>query len=80
MPLVPFLISALYILFACLYHMLPHLSFFSSLFPYLSPPLHIFIVFSFENRPAPFPEQMSQKATKHGFSFLCLFRVVVHFF
>ena len=29
---------------------------FSLLFPYLSPPL---VVFSFENRPVPFPGQMS---------------------
>ena len=34
-PLIRFFILALYILFACLYRMLPHLSFFSSLFPYL---------------------------------------------
>jgi len=40
-PLSPFLISALFILFACLYCMVPHLSFFA-LFPYLSPPLLIF--------------------------------------
>jgi len=33
-----------------LYRVLPHLSFFSSLFPYLSPPL---LIFSFENRPGP---------------------------
>ena len=43
-PLIWFLLSVLYILFACLYHMLPHFSFFSSLFfayllPYLSFPL-----------------------------------------
>ena len=41
-PLIRFLISALYILFAGLYRTLPHLSFFSSPFPYLSPPLFIF--------------------------------------
>ena len=34
-PLIPLLISALFILFACLYRMLPHLS-FSFTFPYLS--------------------------------------------
>jgi len=43
--LVRFLISALYILFACLYCMLPHLSFFLHFFtcflPYLSFPLRI---------------------------------------
>jgi len=50
---------------------------FSSLVPYLSPPL---LVFSFENRPAPFPGRMSSKATKPGFRFFVLFRVVVHFF
>ena len=48
-PLIPVSISALCILFACLYRILPHLSFFSSLFPYLSSPL-----LSFENKPAPF--------------------------
>ena len=56
-PLIPFLISALYILFACLYRVLRHLSFFSSsLFSYLSPPL---LIFSFENRPALFLGRMS---------------------
>jgi len=45
-PLILFLISELYIWFACLYHLLFHFSFFSSLFityllPYLSFPLRI---------------------------------------
>ena len=39
--LIRFLISALYISFACLYRLLPHLSFFNY-FAYLSPPLLIF--------------------------------------
>jgi len=43
---------------------------FLHFFPYLSPPL---LVLSFENRPTPFPGRMSWKATKPGFSFLCLF-------
>ena len=47
-----------------------------SLFPYLSP----LLVFSFENRPTAFPSWMLRKASKPGFSFLCLFCVVVHFF
>ena len=37
---------------------------FSLFFPHLSPPLFIF---SFENRPSPFPGCMSLKATKAGF-------------
>ena len=51
--LIQFLIfgTNIYILFACLYCMLLHLSIFSSLFPYLSPPL---LIFSDENKPAPF--------------------------
>jgi len=44
-PLIRFLMLALYILFAFA------LILFSSLFPYLSPPL---LIFSFENRPTPF--------------------------
>ena len=60
-PLIRFWILALYILFACLYHTLPHLSFFSSCFPYLSPPL---LNFPFENRPVSFPGRMP----KPGFS------------
>jgi len=76
-PLVRLSISALYILFACLYRMLPHLSLFTSLFPYLS---HPFLVFSSENRPAPFPGRMSKKATKPASVFLCLFCAVVHVF
>jgi len=44
------LISALYILFACLHHMLPYLSYFRHF---------SLIIISFENRPAPFPGQRS---------------------
>jgi len=44
---------------------------------HFSPPL---LIFSFGNRPALFPGRMSCKATKSGFSFFCLFCVVVHFF
>jgi len=44
---------------------------------HFSPPL---LIFSFGNRPALFPGRMSWKATKSGFSFFCLFCVVVHFF
>jgi len=33
-----------------------------------------------KNRLYPFPSQMSQEETKPGFSFLCLFYVVVHYF
>ena len=45
------------ILFACLYRIYAsQLIIFSSLFPYLSPPL---LIFSFENRPAPFSGRMS---------------------
>jgi len=50
------LILALYIQFACLCCLLPHLSFFLLVFPYLSTPL---VMFSFENRPGPFPGRMS---------------------
>jgi len=49
--LVQFLILALYTFFACLYRMLPHLSFFSSLFRYLSPPV---LIFPFEIDPLRF--------------------------
>ena len=42
------------VFFACLYHMLSQLSYFFT-FLYLSPPL----LFSFQNRPAPFPGLMS---------------------
>jgi len=60
----------IYVLFACLYHMLPQLSFFLHFFlTYLLP----YLFFSFENRSAPFPGRMPLKATKPGFSFLCLF-------
>ena len=52
---VRFLISALYILFACLYHMFPHLSFYM----HLSPP---FLIFSYENRLTPFPYQAKRLA------------------
>jgi len=46
MSLIRLLVSALFISFACLHHLLPHLSFF----------LHFSsLMFSFENRPAPFP-------------------------
>jgi len=74
-PLIWFLISVLYTLFACLCRMFPHLSFFSSLFitfllPYLSPPL---LIFSFENRSAPLSGRMLLKATKPGFSFFCVY-------
>jgi len=62
------------ILIACLYRVLPRLSFFFT-FPYLSPPI---LIFSVENRPAQFPGRMSYKTIKHGF--LCLFCVVVHIF
>ena len=44
--------------------MLLHLSFFSSRFPYSSPPL---LIFSFENRPAAFPGRMTLKATKPSY-------------
>jgi len=76
-PLIRFLISALYTLFACLYRMLPHLSCFPHFFlTYLLP----LLIFSFENRPAPFPDRMSYKATKPGFSFLVFTLSSVHFF
>ena len=76
-PLIQFLTSAPYtgILFGCLYRMLPHLHFFHHFF--FSP---LLLIFSFENRPTPFPDQISWKATKPGFSFSCLFCAVVHFF
>jgi len=47
-PLIQFLILALYILFACLYRVLPHLSFFFTFPPF----------FYVENRPAVFLGQM----------------------
>ena len=58
-------VCLLYILFDCLYGMLPVIR-FSLLVPDLSPPLFIF---SFDNRPAPFPGRMSQKVTEPGFNF-----------
>ena len=56
-PLIRFLISAVYVLFACLYRVLSHLSFFLHFFftyflPYLSFPLRI------ENSPSAFPGRM----------------------
>jgi len=76
-PLIQFLTSAPYtgILFGCLYRMLPDLHFFPHFF--FSP---LLLIFSFENRPTPFPDRISWKATKPGFSFSCLFCAVVHFF
>jgi len=58
-PFIRFLISALYIIIVCLFlsHAFP-LILFSSLLLYLSPPLGL-LIFSFENRPAPFPGRMS---------------------
>ena len=52
---------------------LPHLSFFFAFSLLISSLTYLF----FENRPAPFPGRMSQKAAKSGFSFFC---VVIHFF
>jgi len=51
-PLIHLLILALYVLFACLlgFFLLP---FFLLIFPYLSTTL---LAFSFENKPAPFPD------------------------
>ena len=55
-PLVRFLISALYICFGCFISCASPLILFFWLLPYSSPPL---LIFSFENRPAPFPGRMS---------------------
>ena len=68
-PLIRFLILALYIFFAWLYCMLPHIL-FSSLFPYLSPPL---LIFSFENRPAPFQGGCHKRRLNLALVFLCFF-------
>jgi len=75
-PLIRFLISALYILFACLYRLLPHLSFFFT-FPYLSPPLLIFPL-----RTTPLYDQAGccKKRLNLALVFWCLFGIVIHFF
>ena len=76
-PMIRFLTSALYI-YCLLVHIVCFLTYpFFFIFPYLSPPL---LIFSFENRPTLFPGRMSLKASQPGFSFWCLFCVVVHFF
>ena len=70
--LIPFLISAL-ILLACVYRTYPFFfTFLTYLQPYLSFPLRI--------DPLRFQTGCPKKATKPGFSVLCLFCVVVHFF
>jgi len=85
-PSIRFVISALYMLTTCPFLFKFSLLFsllcfpscpFSSLFPYLSPPL---LIFSFD-RSAPFPGRMSYKRRLNlALVFLCLFCVVVHFF
>jgi len=67
----------IYILFACLYRMLPHLSFFLHFFP-----TYLLAYWSFRLRidSLRFQAGCFKKATKPGFSFSFLFRVVVHFF
>jgi len=74
-----FLVLTLYIciLFACLYRMFSHLSMFLHFFltyflPYLSYALRV--------DPLHFQAGCRKKVTKPGFSLLCLFCVVVHFF
>ena len=76
-PLIRFLISALYILFACLYRMLPTFPFFlqflyTYLPPYLSLPLRI--------DPLRFQAGCRKRRLSLALVFLCLFCVVVHFF
>ena len=79
-PLIQFLISVLYILFACLYCMLPHLSFFSHFFLTLS-----FLIFFFENKPTPFPSpkwpilcRLGHKTTTQSISqlYVCVSSVI----
>ena len=64
-PLIRVLTLVLYIMFACLYRIFPTSFFFTFSL------LVSFLIFSFENRPTPFSDQVSYKATKPGFSFLC---------
>jgi len=76
-PFIRFLILALYLLFACLYRMLPHLSFFLHFFltfllPYLSFPLRI--------DPLHFQAGCHKRRLNLALGFLCSFCVVVHFF
>jgi len=72
-PLIQFLISALFILFACLYRMLPSpLILFSSFFPYLS--------FTLRIDPLCFQAGCLKRQLNLALVFLCLFCVVVHFF
>jgi len=59
-------------LFACLYRLLSHLSFFS-LFPYL-------LIFSFEIDPLCFQAGCRKRRPNLALVFVCLFCVVVHFF
>jgi len=56
-PLILLPSSVLYILFACLHRMLPHLFYFLQF---------SLLVFFFENRRAPFPVWRSQMVTKPG--------------
>jgi len=64
--LIRLLILALYILFACLYRMLPHISFFSSLFPYF---LLIYLSFPLRIDPPPFQAGCHNRQAKPGFIF-----------
>ena len=71
-PLIWFLISALYMLFACLYRMLPHFSFFFIFSPPLSFPLRI--------DPLHFQAGCRKRQLNLALDSLCLFCVVVHLF
>ena len=76
-PLIQFLISVLYILLACLYRMLLHLSFFPSRFPYLSPP---YLSFPSRIDPLCFQAGCRKRRLNLALVFLCLFCSVIRFF
>jgi len=72
-PLIQFLISALFIVFACLYRMLPSpVILFSSFFSYLS--------FTLRIDPLCFQAGCLKRQLNLALVFLYLFYVVVHFF
>ena len=74
--LMQFLISALYILFAYLYHMLPHFSFFHFFLTYLLP----YSSFPLRTDPLWFQARCHKRRLNLALVFLYSFCVIVHFF
>jgi len=75
-PLIRFLISALHILFACLYCMLPYFLFLYFFLTYLL----LYLYFPLGIDPFRFQAGCRKRQLNLALVFLCLFRVVVHFF